>query len=137
MLAKRVAASAAAVTLMLTGLGSAVATPAFADISGGSAKCNLPYKAAETVQIHADGGGAAPPRNLNESVAIGQLPKGKNACTAGPQQPGASYKVKGDCANGTSDLWEPIRIAGNKPANDGKSLGWVPASCNAERIATF
>jgi hypothetical protein len=112
--------SAAAAAMVLTGLGSAVAS---ADVPASSTKCQIPFEAAANVKVY---GGAKPPQNkaeLDKATVIGLLLKGKKACTdgLGANQKGANYKFNGDCA-GKDDLWTPIRFNG--------ATGWVPATCD-------
>jgi hypothetical protein len=125
MLKKRVAAGAAAVTLVLAGLGSAAGTPASADVPRSSAKCGptRPVTALETVKVYLseDGG---PPKNkseLDKAVVLGLLQKGEKACSL-VDGFGASYTVGGDCfPPGKNTFWQGIRFNG--------AFGWVAGSC--------
>jgi hypothetical protein len=138
MLKKHVAACAAAAALVLTGLGSTVASPAFADVSVASTKCDRTYTASENVKIHVtDHGGPpgsaaspAPPKNGSErenDTVIGLLLRGKTVCNVGPVDPveGGTYDIGSNsrCAPGKGNVWSKIRYNG--------MTGWVPTGCGS------
>lgn len=130
MVRMQLAAGAATAAMVVVGLGSTTATPAFADGAAAPARCT-PIEALEGVNVHVtddgrppDAAGPAPPKNdseRNRDRVVGVLQKGEKACTAGRAGQGATYDVGGACTDGKSSRWTPIRFDGHE--------GWVPTSC--------
>jgi hypothetical protein len=131
---KHVAAGAVAAALVLTGLGSAGATPAVAGVPAASAGCERTYTASENVKIHVtDHGGPpgsaadpAPPKNgadRENDTVIGLLLKGRTACNVGPVDPVEGEANDNACVPSRSNVWSKIRFKG--------MTGWVPTGCGA------